>query len=227
MRPDFSSLFCRHAAASFDKQLHFATLVGELNWHLDLASGLLTFADKYHWPAQILGTEAEDSQTWLWSWANEASQIPTRLQGAALMLRMLGQHHGIPELAEPQLPLDVVNGHTLSMIASGVCRADAYYRCPYDGGAAFVLIKDENFPRCTEPPLRRLTSVLPQAISSLDIPNHRLALTGYLEYYGLPFQQEGTEVVVRENGEAMLTATFDELNRLTKLEATITPHRDT
>ena len=33
------------------------------------------------------------------------------------------------------------------MIASGVCDADAYYRGPYEGGAAFLLIKDERFPR--------------------------------------------------------------------------------
>jgi hypothetical protein len=221
MAVDCYSLFCRHAAVSFGKQQRLANLVGSSVWHFDLSLGMLGFGNEHLWKVQILGTEAGNSQTWLWSWANEACNIPTQLRVSALTLRLLGQQHGIPEFSEPQFPLDVVNGHTLAMIASGVCRADAYYRCPYEGGAAFVLIQDPGFPSCTQPPLRRLVSVFPQAVSSLDIPDHHLALTGYLEYYGIPFQSEGNNVVVRENREPVLTAEFDACSRLTNLEAII------
>lgn len=69
-------LFCCQAAISFGKQLFLAELVGSSDWHFDMPSGLLSFSDKYQWHAQILGTEADDSQTWLWAWANEASSIP-------------------------------------------------------------------------------------------------------------------------------------------------------
>jgi uncharacterized protein DUF6882 len=227
MRQKSLTLHTCHVAASFDKQRHLAEFVGELNWHFDVTSGLLSFGEQCRWQVQILGTEADDSQTWLWAWANEESGIPTGLLGSALVLRMLGEAQGIPELAEPEVLLSEVNGHILAMIGSGVCRADAYYRCPYDGGAAFVLIKDENFPRCTEPPLAHIASVFPQAIASLDIPDHKLALTGYLEYYGLAFEEVETQVVVKEESEPVLTASFDELNRLTKLEATIKPRPET
>jgi hypothetical protein len=141
----FHELFSRYIAVSFGKQLHLAELVGSSNWHFDLSSGLLSFGNEYRWQVQVLGSEAEESQTWLWAWANEASGIPTALLGSALTLRMLGESHGIAELVEPEVPFGEVNGHLLAMIGSGVCRADAYYRCPYQGGAAFVLIKDENF----------------------------------------------------------------------------------
>jgi hypothetical protein len=128
----------RYLAASFDKQLYLANLIGEADWHLDMAAGLLSFGDRHRWHVQLLGTEANESQTWLWAWANEASGIPTQLLGSALTLRMLGEAQGIPELAEAEVPLNEVNGHVLAMIGSGVCRADAYYRCPYEGGAAFA-----------------------------------------------------------------------------------------
>jgi hypothetical protein len=221
MHLDLATLFCRHAAVSFGKQLLLAELIGSFDWHFDMPLGLLSFGDKYQWCAQILGTEADDSQTWLWAWANEASNIPIQLLGSALTLRMLGEAHGIPELAEPELPLEQIDGHILATIGSSVCRADAYYRCPYEGGAAFVLIKDENFPRCTEPPLARIASVFPQAISAIEIPDHRLAFTSYLEYYGIAFEGDGMQVVAKEGDEPVLTAAFDELNRLMKLEATI------
>ena len=226
MHFDTAKLFFRNAVASFGKELHLAELVSHSNWHFNMASGLLSFGGEYDWRVQILGTEADNSQTWLWAWANEASGIPISLLGSALTLRMLGEANGIPELAESEVPLGEVNGHILAMIASGVCRADAYYRCPYEGGAAFLLIKDENFPRCTEHPLARIASVFPQAISSLDISDHRLAFLGYLEYYGLVFEEEGNRIVVEEEGEQVLTAAFDELNRLTNLDANIKPRRE-
>jgi hypothetical protein len=94
-----------------------------------------------------------------------------------------------------------VNGHVLAMIASGVCEADAYYRGPYEGGAAFLLIKDAAFPRRRESPLARLGHVFPQAIAAFAIADHRLALTSYLDQAGIAYQSDGDAVVVREAGE--------------------------
>lgn len=167
--------------------------------------------------AQLLGTESESSNTWLWAWANTESNIPDHLLVASLSLKDYGEQHGIPELTQSELPLDQIDGHTLALLASGLCDANAYYRCPYDGGALFVLIMDENFPKDPTPPLQRIASVFPQAIASLDIPDHRLALTGYLDHYGLAHEQDGDKIVAKENGEVMLTAAFDKQGRLTNL----------
>ena len=136
-------------------------------------------------------------------------------------MRFYGEHHQISEFTTPHLELGEIDGQMFAIIASGICRANAYYRAPYDGGAAYLLIQDENFPVCQEPPLARLLSVFPQAISSIEIPDHRLALIGYLDYHGIGFEETVSQVVVKENGEEVLTATFDEQKRLTNLEARI------
>ena len=209
--------------ASFDRQHFLSELIGRDDWHFDLSSGLLSFGSKHRWQIQLLGTASESSGTWLWAWANEASDIPVHLLVASLALKAYGEQHGIPELTTPQLPLDHVDGHTLALLASGICEANAYYRCPYEGGALFVLIMDENFPKCQDPPLQRIATVFPQAIASLDIPDHKLALTGYLDSYKLGFEQDGDKIVVKEDGEAVLTAMFDEQNRLTGLEVRVNP----
>ena len=125
-------------------------------------------------------------------------------------MKALGEEHQIPELATPVFPLDGIDGHYLAMLASGICHADAYYRCPYEGGAAIILIKDENFPKNNEPPLKRIAGIFPQAIASIEIANHRQTLAAYLEHYGLVGEAEGDTLVVKENGEAVLTAAFDE-----------------
>ena len=145
MHDDLANQLYRQVAIGIDKQLYLAKLFGAADWRFDLSSGLLTLGE-YRWHVQLLGTEADEGQTWLWAWANEQSGIPTALLGSALTLRMLGEAQNIPELAEAEVLLGEVNGHVLAIIASGVCRADAYYRCPYEGGAAYLLIRDENFP---------------------------------------------------------------------------------
>lgn len=220
MHSDLLTLFTHHAASTFDKQLHLNDLVGELDWHFDLGSGCLSFADRYRWHTQVLGTESEANQTWLWAWANRSGIAPELLQ-ASLALRDLGWQHGIAELLEAQLPLAEIDGHSLALIASGLLNADAYYRAPYEGGAAFLLITDERFPRCSAPPLARIASVFPQALAALDIPNHKAALAGYLESYGLAFESEPARIVVKEQDEPVLTGTFDEQDRLTHLEITL------
>jgi hypothetical protein len=211
------------SVVSYDKQDRLADLIGQEAWHFELDSGLLSFGYQYRWHAQILGTASGDSGTWLWAWANSESNIPAHLLTASLALKAYGEQHSIPELTTPQLPLDQIDGHSLALVASGICKANAYYRCPYEGGALFVLIKDENFPKCTDLPLQRIVTIFPQAIASLDIPDHRLALAGYLDHYGLSYEQDGDKLVVKEDGEVVLTATFDKQNRLTKLEAKLKP----
>ncbi len=207
-----------HLTAPLDKQLRLSDLIGECPWHFDAASCLLTFNTQYRWQTQLLGTESEASGTWLWAWANTESNIPAHLLAASLALKAYGEQHGIPELTTPQLPLHQIDGHTLALLASGICEANAYYRCPYEGGALYVLIMDENFPKCPDLPLQRIATVFPQAIASLEIPDHKLALVGYLDHYSFVHEPDGDRIVVKEKGEVVLTATFDEQNRLTNLE---------
>ena len=75
---NYLELLCRHVGPAFDKQLSLAELVAQLSWQLVLSSGFLSFADDHRWQVQILGAEAEESYTWLWAWADEASSILVR-----------------------------------------------------------------------------------------------------------------------------------------------------
>lgn len=221
MATTFSTLFTDNVLGSFIKQFHLADLVGDSAWGYDVKSGTLSFG-KIHWQAEILGTESVETQTWLWAWANTGSNLPPAIVQASLQMKGLGQRHRIEELTEPQPELtEDLNGHTLSLIASGVCDADAYYRGPYDGGAAFLLIKDQQFPSSNESPLLRLSTVFPQVISTFSIADHHLALTSYLDKAGIAYTNEDGDVKVKEGGETVLTATFDNLRRLTNLNATI------
>ena len=104
---------------AFDRQLLLADLIGDLAWQYDLQTGFLSFGDRFAWQAEVLGTESQESGTWLWAWANNASSIPAQQQGASLKLRALGEEHGIAELTEPMVLLDHADGHAFASIAVG------------------------------------------------------------------------------------------------------------
>src|SRR5437879_1368889 len=107
------------SGSSWIKQLHLSNLIHELpDWHMDVVTGTLSFGDEVQWTTQILGTESHGNNTWLWAWANTASNLPPALIRASLQMKQFGQQQKISELTEPQLSLsDALNGHVLSMIA--------------------------------------------------------------------------------------------------------------
>ena len=210
-----------HLPLAFDRQLLLAELIEDLSWSYDVQSGILSFGDRFAWHAEVLGTESEESGTWLWAWANEASGIPEQQQGASLKLKALGEQHGITEFTEPMVPLAHADGHAFASIAVGEGLGKAYYRGPYEGGAAFLLINDERLQLQVDDPLQRILSVFPQAISAMELPDHREALRGYLEHYGLePHEVEGSLVLIQDSQE-VLRAEFDEHRRLRELKGTL------
>jgi len=75
----------------------------------------------------------------------------------------------------------------------------------------------------TDHALRLLATDFPQAVASLGLSDHRIALIGYLDHHGIAFEHDGHTVIVKNSGETMLSATFDELNRLIEWEATLKP----
>ncbi len=202
----------------FDRQMLLADLIDDLPWAYDLQTGILSFGDRYHWKAEVLGTESEETGTWLWAWANEASNIPAQHQTASLNLKNFGEAHDIDELTEPMVPLDHADGHAFASIAVGEGLGKAYYRGPYNDGAVFLLITDENLQLQVEVPLLHILTVFPQAISALDLPDHREALRGYLKHYGFEPKDEGDALLLCEEGEELFRATFDEWGRLQEMK---------
>ena len=221
MNPKLTTTYDKHAAATFDKQSYLNDIVGALDWEFDMDTGLLGFGGTHEWLAQVLGTESEQSGTWLWGWANDASGIPDNLLACANSLRKLGTDSAIPELTEPQVPADELDGHFWSILATGLCRANAYYRGPYDGGAVYLLIKDANYRHTLDHPLVRLASVFPQAISTYPISNHKHALKGHAEFLGLSVQPQENATIIADSQGGQLSAEFDGQNRLTSLSGDV------
>lgn len=225
--PGFVDLYHQHIAASFDKHVQLEEFLGDdWSWNLDMSTGLLTLTvkeDAIEIPFQVLGSESHVSGTWLWSWANQASNLPEKVLEAASRLRAQGEDQEIPELTEASLPLEAVSGHMLSLVATGILGADAFFCGPYENGAVFLLLKDfAQLPR-PENPAVRMTSIFPLLVSNVPVDNHKAAFEAYAKYYGFVTEQNQNEVVARHEKFGELAAEFDEMNRMTGLDARLQP----
>ncbi len=150
-------------------------------------------------------------------------RVPEPLLQSAWQLRAAGEKHGVAELTHAKHPLDPYDGHFWSILATGLCRAQAYYRGPYDGGSIFLLILDKDYPITVENPLQRLASLLPQALEAYPIVDHRRALAGHAASLGLKVAGDARCVDVTDSERGSLRATFDVRGRLTEIAGKTRP----
>lgn len=228
----FEDLFTRHGAASFDKQIYLEAMLGKSGWAFDLNSGVLAFRrpheEDLQLNVQVLGTESEDSHTWLWGWANP-SGIPETLLRSANELKALGATANVPELVTAELPITPrMTPQRIAMVACGVQRAACFFRASYPRGALYLLIKDPRYKRSITRPIPRIARVFPMFLSDYAVADQRTALISYLRFYRLDVQEENRRIVATTRfvsrsliGTAApqrLIGEFDEEDRLMSLQ---------
>lgn len=214
-------LMIRYGAIAWEKQLFLSEQLGENppSWQFTMSDGKLRFEDKFAFDIQLLGTESEATQTFLWAWSNDASNIPDALLTAANELKKKLADDEIFTNADPFPTNEQTNGHRLAMIASTVLGANAYYRGPYEGGALYMLIFDDAFPQDTRKPIQRIATGFAQFIQSVQIFDHKQALRYYAQAHQLNIStsEEGKHLILEQADGERLQASFDVQNRLTQI----------
>jgi hypothetical protein len=206
--------FEQYALTSIEKQDKLDFLIGDHTYTLDIDAGKIRFNDALEFSIQVLGTESENTLSWLWAWADEQTEeVPDNLRQASIQLKDWGAREGIREFTVPSFDLIRADGHVLAMIATEICNASCYYRDPYEGGAAFVLIFDKKIDAQPSFDLSRLSQRFLDLISRYEF-NHRNALLSYLRIKGLSPAEAGSLITATlETGES-LSAEFDHAGRL-------------
>ena len=214
-RADFLDLLSLSAGAAFLHQNRMGErIIADNGWELNPGEGLIRFGGQ-EFRAGILGSESHTQNTWLWSWAHTESGLPERTVAASRRAKK-----SLPELPEFQtgkFMLDELHtGHNLSMICVGASRDNVcYYRCPYEGGAAFVVIpglSDDIFAPADMPEFMRLYLEIIQGYYC----DHRLLAAGFLYQNGCEFTERPGEIV-GDFGNAGLRFRFEEIEGLCRV----------
>ncbi len=188
------------ALLSLEKQEKFLRAVGDAVPVLYLDAGLIRFS-KLEFPFQVLGTESENTLTWLWAWADEQTEVPENLLQSSFEMRKWGEKEGIVECTAPSVDLNAADGTMISLVASGICSASCYYHEVYQGGGLFLLLFSDAIDRqrgFTVASLSRSFSDL----ASVQEFNHRTAFRSYFESKQIPFTEHDTFIASElESGE--------------------------
>lgn len=222
------------AILSLEHQLHMETVVGNLNWHVDLAEPKFDFhgeselvCERFH----LLGSAAPGPGSWMWAWANPSGFLPEIVE-LSETVRDLGRKYGIPELAEAEVPFAALPGspeephQVLSLLtdaAKVLTGRWAAYNGPVGGGTrAAFLLEHPSFLLPAATPMH-VISLIQQAVSGVpSITDHRRAVYSYGRLRGLDpeFSADGRTLTLKAFGIGL---EFDELNRLARIEGSLTP----
>ncbi len=216
MQQAFTAYLEQYALVSLEKQDRMAMLIGEHLHELDLDAGTIRFSSELVFPMQVLGTESDNTVTWLWAWADEQTEIPDNLLDASRRLRDWGSKEGLNEFTSPSIDLDRADGNAIALIASQVAGASCFYRDSYEGGAVYLLLFDKTIDSRPSFDRTRLVRGLSDILSRYDL-NHRNTLESYFRLKGLsPSAQDLVISCELDSGER-LVAEFDRKGRLTKI----------
>ncbi|WP_236045473.1 DUF6882 domain-containing protein [Paractinoplanes ovalisporus] len=210
----FDDLFGRHVLTAMARQMALADVIGERDWAVDMTAGGATFGPDLKFPIQLLGSESHLDGTWLWAWANHASNLPPALTHLCGWMRGYGQNAGIAELTDASFPLDRADGHRLALLASGLT-GRPYYRGPYDGGALFFHL--EGVPPHEITPERAIT-VISQTISAFAF-DHRTGVAAFFEHQRWPYEAG----IAHHPSGATIHVAFDDQGRIAQLNGSIPP----
>lgn len=203
----------QYALISLEKRDKLASMVGENLHELDLDAGIIRFSRDLAFPFQVLGTESDNSLTWLWAWAEEQTEIPEMLIQASLDLRHWGAQEGLREFTIPSIDLTRADGNAVAMVSTQISQANSYFRDSYEGGAAYLLIFENSIDN--EPSFDRASLLrhLSDIIARYDL-NHRNLLWSYLQMKRVSAVEQGPLITCElETGERLI-AEFDDAGKL-------------
>ena len=205
---DFHQVFSATLGKMATVQNRFADIVGNLDWNADFDSCEIAFGDQIY-KIQLIGSESDVSDTWLWGFANQSGLSPEATAFSHDILRA-GREWGLQAFSEPSFELDeMFNGHNLSIAACGAAGENlCYYGCEHDNGCAFVAIMDA--PASLFDPLgaHEFVKTASSCIQNHDV-DHKIFIKSFLEFNGVKFDENIEKGGFFKKAKDEIVAKFD------------------
>lgn len=208
----------QNAGLSFEKQMIFGDVIGSNAWELDMQKGNIMFGP-LEFPIQIIGSLAFSNNSWMWGWANTQSGMPENLLIQSNQLKEIGEQKKIQELIDGHFNVEKGFEHKIGMMACGLFKAKSYYCANYGQGTLVVTIDDNKISEIDKNRLEKVLTSFPQLISGIEL-NHKNTFQNYLIDREFELNISENKIEGLKNGK-VLTAEFDELNRLKSLNGKI------
>ena len=141
--------------------------------------------------------------------------MPENLLVQSNQLKVIGQEKGINELIDGHFNVAEGFEHKIGMMACGLFKCKSYYCANYGQGTLVVTINDDKIPEIDKDRLEKVLTNFPQLISAVDV-NHKNTFKNYLIDRDFKLNISDNKIEGMKDSK-VLTAEFDELNRLKSL----------
>lgn len=216
-----NDLINEHICIAFDKQVAIAEFLGnEYFWELNIKKGIITFSNtkgkikNQKFNIQVVGTESELDNSWLWAWANPEMQVYPRLIEVSNAMYNIGIENNIREIIDAEVSLTKFPnaGHIFCLIASSEFKASGYFRATHESGAVYVLI--EGMALKSNMDSQKLISNFQKVREYFDF-DHKLALEVYLPHHGYKVEKKSEEKwFASKNSQQTIQISFNTNNKV-------------
>jgi hypothetical protein len=213
---ELETLLMEHGGFVAESQNAALAAYADQKWDYDTKTQKLSFGDGTAVRAGILGTYSAKSGTWLWAWANRASNFPPAAMVSSQRLHSLGQQRGINRFTSPEMPMVASELPELAICATGLLGARAYYLGRLPEQVVMFTLEDEAIPTLGPASAPTLVATFLELISRQTIVDHKRAFIAYVTARGLSVRGDEATLLVPV-GAHELVADFDAQNRLTNL----------
>ncbi len=184
-----------HICIAFDKQVALSEFLGQnYLWEMDLDKRVIKFWETAHkkrfsTTIQVLGTESQIDNSWLWAWANPELQNLPKIIEKSHQLNTLGTENSIPLFTNGIIELDKFPyiGHIISLIAVSYFNMSGYFRAEIKDGFAYVLLESSPIELKISP--QKIINNFQKLTNIFDF-DHKLALRVYLPHHGYTIEEE-------------------------------------
>jgi hypothetical protein len=237
--PTIADLFAGVALISYEHQMHMIEVIGDSDHRWDAkfdAPPRLVFttpdreivSTRFH----LLGSAAPGPKSWLWSWANP-TDYPAEITALAEGVRLFGEQHQIPELADGevmfrQFPDEPTESIRVAWLVGELAKAVSGQYTLYLGNAAggtriAMLVEHPEFV-LPAPTGASVLRVIQEGLMGLGLPDHWRVLRGYVARRGLSATFAGDRELMLVRGPGInMTVLFDDIGRVARIQSTLEP----
>jgi hypothetical protein len=198
------------------RQTKFAGIIGHLNWNVDFGHGTIKFGDESY-PISFIGSQSDINNTWMWG-SNNINGFSDNVIRKIVNYVNKDEIKLTKEINKESFKMDsLISGHYLAGMFAHYEKA-CYYRCNYDGGAAFVLVEKLPQEVFKSASVEETVKVISELISELPL-NHLLLVKGIFDANTISYRNLDNKKLIGFFGNYQkLEVDFDEYDRIVNMQ---------
>lgn len=165
-------------------------------WNVDFNERSLWFGED-EYKIQFIGSESSSTNTWMWGWEN-INQFSDELLVLAHEMQKKGTEWNLEPLTVPKFEYsDLINGHTLSIVACGLSEENYfYYRGPHSGGSVYLAVEYTEKDVLKKANLTLFAQITMECVKQYPV-DHKIFVESLLQWNKTPYKWNGDTLVAK------------------------------